>query len=348
MKTNVDRGKGYETGEAEKSRGAGEARRETRSEERRAGKGASRGEAGNPPQTYTSAGRPEGGSQPQRGQRSSSTAADLLPDYLGRIGQGPLLTHRQELELGHKLNRGDEAARQRLIERNLRLVVATAKKYRGQGLPFEDLIQEGNVGLIKAVEKFDPDKGYRFSTYATWWIRQAVQRAVADKARTIRRPVHMSDQIRKIMQARYRLAASSGHEPSSEGIAEELGWTLHKVENALSHVADATSLDKPIGLGETGDHAELGDFVEDLGDADAPATVIGKIEASHLGRAVEAVDEPGRRVLIRRYGLDGGARATLKELADELGLSRERVRQVQKKAEKEIKEGSYGSLLCGH
>lgn len=354
MKTSVDRDIGYEIAEAEKSPGVTEVTEvglESRPEKRRVSKDSSKGSESDvrtPLPSSTSAARSQTASRSRPSQRSSAISSELLPDYLGRIGQGPLLTHRQEVELAHRIDRGDETARERLIERNLRLVVATAKKYRGQGLPFEDLIQEGNLGLIRAVEKFDPDKGYRFSTYATWWIRQAVQRGVADKARTIRRPVHMSEQVRKVMQVRNRLSSSRGHEPTNEQIAEELGWALERVENALSHVSDAMSLDKPVYSGDSGSSAELGDFIEDRDDADASATVIGDIEAGHLGRAIEEVTDPGRRVLIRRYGLDGGERATLKELAEELDLSRERVRQLQIKAEREIKDGHYGPLLCDH
>lgn len=269
---------------------------------------------------------------------------ELLPAYLDHIGRGSLLTHGEEIALSRKAQSGDERARSRLIERNLRLVVSVAKKYRGQGLAFEDLIQEGNVGLIKAVEKFDPEKGYRFSTYATWWIRQGVQRSVADKGRTIRMPVHMGEKIRKVLRTRNELATDLERAPTLEEIATELGWSLEQVEDALAKMPDTTSLNQPASSQEQ-DSSELGDLLEDAGAYDAPAAVIGELEAEHLVAAIEYVSEPARHVLMRRYGLDGREPATLKELGEELELSRERIRQLQRKGEAEIKVGWYGRLL---
>ena len=161
----------------------------------------------------------------QKIERESETP-ELLAKYLAHIGQGSLLTHQEEIDLSLRAKAGDRRARQRLIEKNLRLVVSVAKKYRGYGLPFEDLIQEGNIGLMKAVEKFDPEKGFRFSTYATWWIRQAVQRAVADKGRTIRVPVHMGDKMRKMARAYNELSTALGRDATDEEVAEDLGWTV--------------------------------------------------------------------------------------------------------------------------
>src|SRR3712207_1840438 len=156
---------------------------------------------------------------------------ELIPGYFARIDKGELLTHEEEIDLSKRANQGDARARHRLVEKNLRLVVSVAKKYRGMGLPFEDLIQEGNIGLMKAVEKFDPDRGFRFSTYATWWIRQAVQRAVADKGRTIRVPVHMGEKIRKMARAYNELSAELGREPTDEEVAGRLGWSVEDVRN---------------------------------------------------------------------------------------------------------------------
>src|SRR3712207_3625029 len=184
-----------------------------------------------------------------------------LARYFGQIGRGRLLTHEEEIDLGRRAREGDETARSKLIERNLRLVIPVAKKYRGMGLPFGDLIQEGNVGLMKAVEKFDYRKGFRFSTYATWWIRQAVQRAVADKGRTIRVPVHMGEKMRKMARVYNELSTELEREPADEEVAERLGWDVDRVKEVKSAIPDATSLNQPLTSDEGS--SELGDFVED-------------------------------------------------------------------------------------
>src|SRR5918994_2644222 len=186
---------------------------------------------------------------------------ELIPDYFARIGKGKLLTHQEEIDLSKRVKRGDNAARKRLIEKNLKLVVSIAKKSRGRGLSFEDLIQEGNLGLMKAVEKFDPDRGFRFATYATWWIRQAVQKAVADTGRTIRVPVHMGDKIRKMARVYNALSAEMGREPTDEEVARGLGWTVEDVRDVKGAMPDATSLHQPLSAEEGA--SELGDFVED-------------------------------------------------------------------------------------
>src|ERR671913_578882 len=256
---------------------------------------------------------------------------ELLAKYLSHIGRGHLLTHQEEIDLSKRAKQGDQKARQRLIEKNLRLVVSVAKKYRGYGLPFEDLIQEGNIGLMKAVEKFDPDRGFRFSTYATWWIRQAVQRAVADKGRTIRVPVHMGEKMRKMARTYNGLSAELGREPTDEEIAGRLGWTAEKVREVKSAMPDATSLDKPLGSGE--DASELGTLVEDQASSDVSESVVRDLEVGWLGEAMWRLPERHRRVLIKRYGLDEEKVATLAQLAEELGVSKERVRQLQREAE---------------
>ncbi len=275
-------------------------------------------------------------------ERGSETP-ELLAKYLAHIGQGQLLTHAEEIDLSNRAKEGDKKARARLIEKNLRLVVSVAKKYRGYGLPFEDLIQEGNIGLMKAVEKYDPERGYRFSTYATWWIRQAVQRAVADKGRTIRVPVHMTEKIRKLSRAYNELSLEFEREPGEEELARYLEWSVPDVRLALSAMPDATSLDQPVSSEDTA--SQLGDFIEDDKISDTPDTVIAEIETVYLKEAIDHLPERARYVLVRRYGLDDRDPATLAELGDELEISRERVRQLQREAERILKGGEYGRIL---
>ena len=269
---------------------------------------------------------------------------ELLPKYFSRIRQGKILTAGQEVDLSKRAKQGDQRARARLIEKNLRLVVSVAKKYRGYGLPFEDLIQEGNIGLMKAVEKFDPDRGYRFSTYATWWIRQAVQRAVADKGRTIRVPVHMTEKIRKVSRAYNELSAELEREPLEEEVAQRLGWGIEEIRLTMEAMPDATSLDQPVGTDDASS-SELGDFVEDERASDTAGAVMREMETEHLKEAIERLPERARYVLVRRYGLDDKEPATLAELGDELEISRERVRQLQREAERILKGGEYGRIL---
>jgi len=277
-----------------------------------------------------------------RVERETETP-ELLAKYLSHIGQGNLLTHQEEIDLSVRAKAGDKKARQRLIEKNLRLVVSVAKKYRGYGLPFEDLIQEGNIGLMKAVEKYDPDRGYRFSTYATWWVRQAVQRAVADKGRTIRVPVHMGEKIRKMARAYNELSAELEREPTDEEVAARIGWTAEDVREVKGAMPDATSLNQPLGSDD--DASEVGAFVEDERASDTPGEVMREMETEHLKEAIERLPERAKYVLVRRYGLDDRDPATLAELGDELEISRERVRQLQREAERILKGGEYGRIL---
>ena len=274
----------------------------------------------------------------RRAERENETP-ELIPGYFAKIDKGGLLTHEEEIDLSKRAKAGDRKARQRLIEKNLRLVVSVAKKYRGYGLPFEDLIQEGNVGLMKAIEKYDPDRGYRFSTYATWWIRQAVQRAVADKGRTIRLPVHIGEKVRKMARAYNELSAELEREPTDEEVAERLGWTPEQVRNVKDAMPDAMSLNQPLSSEEGA--SEIGDFVEDEGASDTAGAVLREMETSGLAEAIESLPERQRHVLVRRYGLDDEKPATLAELSEELGVSRERVRQLQREAERMLREGQY-------
>ena len=268
---------------------------------------------------------------------------DLIPAYFARIGKGKLLTHQEEIDLSRRTRKGDRVARKRLIERNLRLVVSVAKKSRGYGLPFEDLIQEGNIGLMKAVGKFDPDRGYRFATYATWSIRQAVQRAVADKGRTIRVPVSMGEKISKMARTYNELSAELERRASDEEVAGRLEWKVEDVREVKDAMSDATSLNQPLNSDEGS--SELGEFVEDERVSDTPNMVLSEMESSQLEEAIARLPERLRYVLVRRYGLDAKNPATLTELGDELEISRERVRQLQLQAEQLLRSGELGKAL---
>jgi RNA polymerase primary sigma factor len=276
-------------------------------------------------------------------------APKLLAGYFERIGRGELLTKEEELALARQARVGNEDARRRLIEKNLRLVVSVAKRYRGMGLPFEDLIQEGNLGLIKAVERFDPDLGHRFSTYATWWVRQAIGRAIVDKGRVVRLPVHAGEKARKAARVRNELSAELGREPTDEEVAARLGWTAREARAAIGSLSDATSLDQPVSGEESA--SELGEFVEDEGASDIPDAVICEMENVRLREAIEGMPDRERQVLVRRYGLDDREPATLAELSVELGVSRERVRQLQRNAERELRRRSMSrpgksTMIC--
>jgi RNA polymerase primary sigma factor len=281
--------------------------------------------------------------RPPPGRRESETP-ELLASYLAKIGRGRLLTHQEEISLSKRARAGDQRARNELVKRNLRLVVSVAKRYRGMGLPFEDLIQEGNLGLLRAVEKFDPDRGHRFSTYVAWWIRQAVGRAVTDKGRAIRVPAHMGEKIRKMTRTSNELSAELEREPTDEEVAERLDWKVQEVRDAKEAIPDvSTSLNRPLGPGD--DASEIGEFVEDERGSDTAGEVMLKMEATSLQEAIERLPKRHRYVLVRRHGLDDQEPATLAELREELKVSRERVRQLQRSAEQMLKaSGARGYL----
>jgi RNA polymerase primary sigma factor len=263
-------------------------------------------------------------------------ASDPLKLYVRQLGDGRLLTPSEERELARRKDLGDEAAKKRLIESNLRLVMSITRNYTKADVPLLDLIQEGNMGLIRAVEKFDYRMGYKLSTYATWWIRQAISRALADQGRTIRLPVHVGDQVRKVLRARRTLTQKLNRDPTNDEIATEVGITPQKVGELLELVAHPVSLETPVGDGES----NYADLIEDE-RADAPEQVTAETaRATELDAALSALEPRMRLVLERRYGLDGQPPQTLEELGQSLGITRERVRQLENKALRELRRSS--------
>ena len=267
---------------------------------------------------------------------------DPVKVYLKEIGTVPLLSSEEELELAKRVVEGDEKAKKRLSEANLRLVVSIAKRYLGRGMHFLDLIQEGNLGLMKAVEKFDYTKGFKFSTYATWWIRQAITRAIADQARTIRIPVHMVETMNKVRRVSGQLLHNNGREPTPEEVAEELNMPVEKIREIMRASQDPLSLETPIG---EEDDTHLGDMVPD-GDALAPVE-----EASHVLLREQLMDVLGtltpreRKVLQMRFGISGGRPHTLEEVGKEFDVTRERIRQIEAKALRKLRHPSRSKKL---
>ena len=258
---------------------------------------------------------------------------DSLRLYLRSIGRVDLLTADEEVSLAKRIERGDMIAKQQMIEANLRLVVSIAKGYLGRGLSFLDLIQEGSLGLIRAVEKFDYRRGYKFSTYATWWIRQAVTRAIADKARTIRIPVHMVEKLNKVVHVERQLVQEFGREPTPDEIAIELEWTAREVKDILRIAQLPVSLEKPIGEEED---SELGDFVEDE-SAESPFELASEnLRRENVRRALEALPSREREVIEMRYGLTGHKARTLEEVGRAFGVTRERIRQIENNTLKKL------------
>lgn len=267
---------------------------------------------------------------------------DPVKVYLKEIGRVPLLSADEEVELAIRMEEGDENAKKRLAEANLRLVVSIAKRYVGRGMHFLDLIQEGNLGLIKAVEKFDYTKGFKFSTYATWWIRQAITRAIADQARTIRIPVHMVETINKVKKTSSQLLHKNGHEPSPEEIAQELDMTVDKVREIMRISQEPVSLETPIGEEED---SHLGDFIPD-DDAPAPAEAASHILLrEQLSEVLATLTEREEKVLRLRFGLEDGRSRTLEEVGKEFNVTRERIRQIEAKALRKLRHPSRSKKL---
>jgi RNA polymerase primary sigma factor len=258
---------------------------------------------------------------------------DSLRLYLREIGKVPLLTADQEVSLAKRIERGDMSAKTAMIEANLRLVVSIAKGYLGRGLSFLDLIQEGSLGLIRAVEKFDYRKGYKFSTYATWWIRQAVTRAIADKARTIRIPVHMVEKLNKVVHIERQLVQRLGREPRPEEIAEELEMSVEEVRDILRMAQHPVSLEKPIGEEE---ESELGDFVQDENTESPDEAASLTLRRSDIENALGALPDRERKVIELRFGLNGEQPCTLEEVGKAFGVTRERIRQIENNTLKKL------------
>ena len=300
---------------------------------------------------------------------AQSPAADLVRVYLNGIGRTALLSAEDEVDLAKRIEAGlyaqhllatkkrmaaskkrdlafivrdGQAARQHLLEANLRLVVSLAKRYTGRGMPLLDLIQEGNLGLIRAMEKFDYAKGFKFSTYATWWIRQAITRGMADQSRTIRLPVHLVEQVNKLARIRRELHQQLGREATDAELAEESGIPAEKIADLMDHSRDPVSLDMPVGSDE---EAPLGDFIEDAEAASAEAAVISRLMHSDVRSVLATLDEREQQVIRLRYGLDDGQPRTLDQIGKLFGLSRERVRQIEREVMSKLRNGERADRL---
>ena len=272
----------------------------------------------------------------------TKTCDDPVKQYLSEIGNNPILTKEEENDIANRISIGDVAAKNRMIVANLRLVVSIAKKYRGRGLSFLDLIQEGNIGLIKATERFEASKGFKFSTYATWWIRQAITRAIADQARTIRIPVHMVETVNKVKKASAELSNQKGYEPSVEEIAEELKMPVEKVREIIRLSQTPVSLETPIGEEED---SVLGDFIADDSSI-APEDVADSSDLrERIHDALQKLTSREAKVLMMRYGFEGGKCYTLEEVGKEFNVTRERIRQIEAKALRKLRHPSRSKFL---
>ncbi|HAT1180454.1 TPA: sigma-70 family RNA polymerase sigma factor [Corynebacterium striatum] len=305
----------------------------------------------------------------RRNQTNDNPSADLVRVYLNGIGKTALLSAEDEVELAQRIEVGlyaeyklanaekitraekrdlkilvreGKKARSHLLEANLRLVVSLAKRYTGRGMPLLDLIQEGNLGLIRAMEKFDYAKGFKFSTYATWWIRQAITRGMADQSRTIRLPVHLVEQVNKLSRIKREMYQSLGREATNEELAEESGIEESKIEMLLRQSRDPVSLDMPVG---TDEEAPLGDFIEDAEATDAETAVVAAMRHSDIRGVIETLEEREQDVIRLRYGLDDGVPRTLDQIGRRFGLSRERVRQIEREVMAKLRDGNRADRL---
>jgi RNA polymerase primary sigma factor len=267
-----------------------------------------------------------------QGQYFDDASDDSVRLYLREIGKIPLLNSEEELALAKKVVAGDKKAKDKMAEANMRLVVSIAKRYSGRGLDLLDLIQEGNTGLLRAVEKFDPDKGFKFSTYATWWIRQAITRAIADQARTIRIPVHMVETINKLLRTQRRMTQELNREPTIDELAKELEMEPEKVEYVIKIKQDITSLDAGVGRDEGEDDSVLGDFIEDEDTATPEESAANQLLKEQVQSVLSSLSEREQKIIKMRFGLENGKSHTLEEVGQEFAVTRERIRQIEAKA----------------
>jgi len=267
-----------------------------------------------------------------QGQYFDDASDDSVRLYLREIGKIPLLNSEEELALAQRVVAGDKKAKDKMAEANMRLVVSIAKRYSGRGLDFLDLIQEGNTGLLRAVEKFDPDKGFKFSTYATWWIRQAITRAIADQARTIRIPVHMVETINKLLRTQRRMTQELNREPTIEELAKELEMEPDKVEYVIKIKQDITSLDAGVGRDGEDEDSVLGDFIEDEDGATPEESATSQLLKEQVQSILSTLSDREQKIVKMRFGLENGKSHTLEEVGQEFAVTRERIRQIEAKA----------------
>ncbi|MBP6930116.1 RNA polymerase sigma factor RpoD [Patescibacteria group bacterium] len=285
----------------------------------------------------------------EKTNRAQGELADISDDsvrmYLREIGRVPLLTAREEVMIAKAAASGDKRAKKKLAEANLRLVVSIAKKYIGRGLTLLDLVQEGNTGLLRAVEKFDWRKGYKFSTYATWWIRQAITRAIADHARTIRIPVHMVETINRLIRVQRQLVQELGRDPLPEEIAAEMGLAIEKVEHILKISQETVSLESPVGEEED---SKLGDFLEDKESMTPEESTVYQLMRSHVGEFLDFLSPREQKILRMRFGIGDGRNHTLEEVGKEFGVTRERIRQIEAKALQKLQKHELSDRLSDY